>query len=217
MRDAVRHVFFDLDGTLADSAEGIVSGLSRAARRVAGAAPPAETLRATIGRPLDRIFLELLGDAALARRAVAAYQQDFDRVVLPAQRLYAGIGEVLEDLAGRGCALHVVTAKRHDAALRAVAQLGLRCRVAGIYGIDEAAGRRDKVEALSAALSGQGASVGEAAMVGDRREDVDAARRNGVRAVAVSWGYGSLEELRRARPDALLHRPDELPGALAAD
>lgn len=216
MRPVLRHVFLDLDGTLADSADGIVRGLREAVRRVGGTAPEAEALRATIGRPLRAVFLELLGDEALAGRALEAYLEDFERLVLPTHRLYAGIVDALEELARAGFALHVVTAKRHGAALRTVAHLGLESRLRGVYGISETAGRRDKSTALADALRDQNAHPARATMIGDRRDDVEAARRNGVRAVAVGWGYGSLDELHRAGPDALVHRPAELCDALRA-
>jgi phosphoglycolate phosphatase len=46
-----------------------------------------------------------------------------------------------------------------------------------------------------------GADSGDAIMIGDRAEDVRAARAHGIGAVAVGWGYGAPEELRDARPD----------------
>jgi phosphoglycolate phosphatase-like HAD superfamily hydrolase len=47
-------------------------------------------------------------------------------------------------------------------------------------------------------------------MIGDRAVDVTAARAAGMRAVAVLWGHGSLQELRDAAPDQLLDSPDQL-------
>ena len=49
-------------------------------------------------------------------------------------------------------------------------------------------------------------------MVGDRRFDVEAARANGVAALGVSYGYGSLEELNACGPRAIVDSP-----AAAAD
>ena len=54
------------------------------------------------------------------------------------------------------------------------------------------------------------------AAVGDREDDVTAARRNRVAAIAVTWGYGSLEELENAGPQWLVHTPRELLTCLGA-
>jgi phosphoglycolate phosphatase len=47
-------------------------------------------------------------------------------------------------------------------------------------------------------------------MVGDRHFDVAAGRARGLVAVGVSWGIGSVAELRRAGADHIVHSPEEL-------
>ena len=51
-------------------------------------------------------------------------------------------------------------------------------------------------------------------MIGDREFDVLAAARNGIRTVGVTWGYGSVEELKSAGAAALCDRPADLPSAV---
>ena len=51
-------------------------------------------------------------------------------------------------------------------------------------------------------------------MIGDRHHDIVGALNNGFRAIGVTWGYGTTEELRGAGADCLAARPAELPGLL---
>jgi phosphoglycolate phosphatase len=51
-------------------------------------------------------------------------------------------------------------------------------------------------------------------MIGDRHHDIVGALNNGFRAIGVTWGYGTADELRGAGAECLAARPAELPGLL---
>jgi phosphoglycolate phosphatase len=53
-------------------------------------------------------------------------------------------------------------------------------------------------------------------MIGDREHDMIGARRNGVRAIGVTYGYGSAAELRAHGPEALADAPHAIPALVAA-
>jgi phosphoglycolate phosphatase len=80
-----------------------------------------------------------------------------------------------------------------------------------------APGNRDSEKAamIARALSDFGIAAEDAAMVGDRHFDMEGARVNGVRAIGVGWGFGSVEELRDAGADAIAMTPAELPELLS--
>ena len=44
-------------------------------------------------------------------------------------------------------------------------------------------------------------------MIGDRAQDIDGAKANGLHSAGVLWGYGSLEELSGAGADHLVSEP----------
>jgi phosphoglycolate phosphatase len=58
-------------------------------------------------------------------------------------------------------------------------------------------------------------SIDDAVMVGDRAQDIVAARAHGLHSIGVLWGYGSREELVAAGAAALCARPGELPALVA--
>jgi phosphoglycolate phosphatase len=69
---------------------------------------------------------------------------------------------------------------------------------------------------IADALADFGASAEHATMIGDRHFDIEGARANGVRGIGVSWGFGSIEELRGAGADAIASLPHELATLLDA-
>ncbi len=57
---------------------------------------------------------------------------------------------------------------------------------------------------------------GRGVMIGDRDSDIAAGQAVGSHTVAVTWGYGSVDELRAAAPELLVDRPNDLPAAVDA-
>ncbi len=213
----IRHVFFDLDGTLTDSAEGITRCLAHAVDSLGGAPPPLSELQQYIGSPLSEIFATLLDtdDRDALDKAIAAYRERFDRVGYAENRVYGGIVELLDTLRARGYALYIATAKRKRDATRVVEHFDLMGRFAAVFGVDRDPERYDKALLLERALGERGVEPRRAAMIGDRSHDMLGARSAGLLAIGAGWGYGSLEELRASHASAIASSPlailDHLP------
>ncbi len=212
----MRHLCFDLDGTLTDSREGIARSLQHALVTLGREAPPETALERFIGPPLHDSLATLLGSAddALVRRAVAAYRVRFEAVGLFENRLYPGIGSLLASLGARGYRLSVVTAKPLVYARRVLNHFDLARAFDSVHGPELGDRRPDKAALLAEALRAGATPPWSAVMIGDRADDVDAARQIGARAVAVSWGYGGRAELEAAAPDAIVDSAAELVAAI---
>ena len=78
-----------------------------------------------------------------------------------------------------------------------------------VYGSELDGTRTDKTELLAWAHAGRGSAAGSV-MVGDRYHDMVGARNNAFRAIGVTWGYGSPEELRNAGAHELAASPPDL-------
>ncbi len=201
---------FDLDGTLVDSAPGI-TGCYRAALAELGYELPADAgVSAMIGPPLLDVCRGLLGRFGdtraeeLARRYRALYTQwGWSECAL-----YPGIEAALTALAGAGIALHVATAKRTTYATRMLEKLGIASQFASIRGSEDGGAFDDKAVLVADVLRG---GAGPAAMVGDSRFDIAAARANAIPAVAVAWGYGQPGEHEGA---VIAAHAGELPGLI---
>jgi len=206
------HIFFDLDGTLIDSAEVRVGSVQCALNSFGEPTRDPSSLERFIGPPLDGTFRQLLGtnDGERVQRAIAAYRVRFGASGVFENRVYDGIREALGALGESGRTLFVVTSKPGVYAQTIVDQHGLRRHFRGVYGAELHGERSDKGILIRYVLDEEWLSPRDVLMVGDRAQDVVGAHENGVACVAVRWGYGSREELAAARPDAIVDSVSEL-------
>jgi len=199
------HLLFDLDGTLADSFPGISQSINQTLTTLGREPVPVERLRSFVGARLAVVFGTLLQshDEALVDRAVDIYRPLFDEVGILESRVFPGIPEALATFREAGHSLQVVTVRSIDSARLVVRHVGIDRFFDAIHGPDRTQRTGDKADLVRAALDRAGAQACDALLLGDRAEDVRAARAHGVRAVAAGWGYSAPDELRDARPDYL--------------
>jgi phosphoglycolate phosphatase len=211
-----RHVFFDLDGTLTDSRDGILRCIKHALAAVGRTPPGDAVLERTIGLPLRGVLADLIGDAGngLADAALAAYRERYRTVGMYENSLYDGVPGCLEALRGTGRSLYVVTAKVRQFAEQILEHFAIRSHFAAVYGPDLHGEAARKVRLIAQALAGEGLHPRDVVMVGDRAEDIEGARVNGLPAVAVAWGYGPRDELVAASPDLIVEDLEALGAAL---
>lgn len=202
-----RAIFFDLDGTLTDPKPGITGSIQYALGKLGRPVPSQDELTWCIGPPLRASFAQLLGGEQLADRAVALYRERFGDVGLFENSVYPDIAEVLAELRGRPGRMFVATSKPHVFATRIIAHFGLSGYFDHVFGSELDGTRVNKVDLLAHALARTGADPGKSLMIGDRSHDVIGANRNGIRAVGVTYGYGTPEELTEAGASQLCATP----------
>ena len=206
-----RLVLFDLDGTLIDSEPGITACLAHAFERIGAELPAREMLRTWIGPPFRHTFPSVLGDdEARIVAAIDHYRDRFEDVGWSEHAVYDGIPELIGRLAANGDALAVVTTKPEAQARLIIDHLPFGGAFARVYGPADRHEHRAKSEMIAQALDDFAVRAEHATMIGDRYFDIEGARANGVRALGVAWGFGSVEELREAGADAIAANPLEL-------
>ncbi len=213
------NLFFDLDGTLTDSKPGIVASIRHALRAVGVEPPPDDEIARLIGPPTQDAFAHLLGttDRASIDRAVQAYRERFTSVGMFENSVYPGVLDGLGALRAGGFDMWVVTSKPQVYARTIVEHFGLRGFFREVYGPDLSGVRSDKGELIAYILGVERRRPADTWMIGDRMHDIVGAKKNGVRAAGVLWGYGSPEELRDAGADVLYQSmPDLVRGFVAA-
>jgi phosphoglycolate phosphatase len=205
-------VLFDLDGTLLDPFEGLTGAYRHALAALGAPVPDAAELAGCIGPPLRRNFERLLrtGDRDRVERAVALFRERYGDCGWRQNRVYPGIDDLLGGLRAAGLVLYVATAKPEPFATRVAAHHGIAARVDGIFGPDLDGHLDDKARLVARALGGTASRARPLLLVGDREQDMRAARENGLPGVGVTWGYGSREELRGAGASWLCDSPGEL-------
>jgi phosphoglycolate phosphatase len=208
-------VLFDLDGVLADSRAAIAGCMNHALAAGGHAVQPQADLHRFIGPPLPLAFAELVGepvDSAAVAACIASYRERYATASLTDTVVMPGIAGALAGLA-EAHRLGVATSKPRAFAEPLLEALGLRPFFAAVAGPELSTPVEDKTTTVGAALRALGATGG--AMVGDTSFDMVAAHAHGLRAVGVTWGIGSEEELRAAGADVLVHEPAALAAALS--
>ena len=202
-------VLFDLDGTLVDSGAMMLASFRHATRTVLAREIPDEVFAASIGgRRLEEQMRAI--DEARADELVLAYREH-NGPLHDELQAFAGVEELLADLAAQGRRLGVVTAKRMTTVQRAFEVLPIGRYFETVVTSDQTVRHKPHPDPVLLALARLGAAPSEAAFVGDSPFDVAAGKAAGVFAVAVSWGGIHPEErLLEAGADALVHAPEEL-------
>jgi phosphoglycolate phosphatase len=212
-----RALLFDLDGTLTDNFEGIANCIRYALTHLDAPHPEADTLRACVGPPLRETLPRLLGrdDAATTERAIALYRERYSELGWRENAVYAGVPDMLAAAALASPRVYLCTTKPQVFAERIVAHFGLAGYLAGVYGTSLDGALDDKADLLAHLLARESLEGRHCLMIGDRRHDIRAARRNGARTMGVLWGYGSRSELEEAGAEALLAAPADFSRGLA--
>ncbi len=191
-------LFFDLDGTLTDSAPGICEATRRTLAHYGIAATSEELLR-FVGPPLSEAFRTYYGfSPEKAKAAVAFWREIYHAEELWKSRPFDGVRDLLEALSARGYRLHIATSKPQHLAEWVLAYAGLSCFFRHIVGATLDDSRNDKVSVLCECLRISGAEKSASLMIGDRIYDVDGAQKNGIAALGVLYGYGERSELANA-------------------
>jgi len=211
-------LFFDLDGTLSDPSEGITGSVQHALERLGRAFPPKSELTRFIGPPLRWTFPKLLDtdDKDLVETAVDYYRERYENVGLFENEVYPGVPELLGQLRDDGYPLYVVTSKPKVYADRIIRRFGLDRYFIEVYG-PELDGRFDeKRELVGFILHQRRLDPRRTVMIGDRASDIESGRAYGTRAIGVTYGFGTLEEIAAAKPDHICHTPHEVRPAVQA-
>ena len=200
-------VIFDLDGTLTDSAEGIVASFRHALQTVGAAVPDGDLVSRIVGPPMHHTLREMgLGEHADA--AIAAYRADYTRRGWSMNRPFAGIPALLADLQSAGVRLAVATSKAEPTARRILAHFGLDTWFEVIAGASVDGSRASKADVVAHALAQLAPLPDRVVMVGDRSHDVEGAAAHGIGTIVVGWGYGRADFTADDSPRAQAHVAD---------
>ncbi|ADW18814.1 Haloacid dehalogenase domain protein hydrolase [Desulfobulbus propionicus DSM 2032] len=207
------NLLFDLDGTLTDPKLGISRCIQHALSELGVDPPPADDLEWCIGPPLRHSFAKLLDstDDGLLEQAVLFYRQRFAEVGLFENAVYHGIPEALAGLNAAGFRLFLATSKPRVYAERILAHFGLAVYFETAHGSELSGALTDKPSLVRHILATEGLRPDQTLIVGDRKYDIIGGKTNHIGTGAVTYGYGTLDELTASAPDVLVDAPDHLP------
>jgi phosphoglycolate phosphatase len=208
-------ICFDLDGTLVDPIQAMDHCLRQTCEQFGLPLPAPGQVAACVGRPCPELFAGLPGmeDPARLEPVLQRYWSLFHQEGIVQHQVYAGVLLMLARLKHQGHALYAVTVKPVRYARQVLHQFDLLLAFEEVFGGAPEAPLKSKSEVL-AELRERGTLLAGGFLVGDRAEDVRAARENGLTALGVTYGYGTPEELRSAGCERLFDSVDALDGWL---
>jgi len=206
-------LIFDLDGTLADTLEGIRDGVNLAMERYGYPRRSTEEVRCAIGngaRELIRRSMpkEAARDTELVGRVFADYDRLYEQTFRHSH-VYEGMAETLAVLKERGYLLAVLSNKQDAYVKDLAAELfdrELFCLVAGQTDLPK---KPDPAVPLRMAQS-LGLAPEQCVMIGDSEVDIRTAKNAGMRSVGCLWGYRSREAILAENADVTVSKPLDL-------
>ena len=207
-------VFFDLDGTLTDSSEGITKCAQLALNHFGIPAEDRDTLRVFIGPPLRDSFPKFGVPEDGVEEAVTVFRSRYNTVGKFENVPYEGIRQILEALTARGARLYVATSKPETTAVEILNKFDLAKYFRIICGATMDGGRDSKESVIRYLLTQTDGR--QAVMVGDTAYDVVGAKAFGIPTVGVSWGFGSRQEMLEAGADCVVDSMEQLLAVLCS-
>jgi pyrophosphatase PpaX len=206
----IRAVLYDFDGTLADSTELIMRCYRHTMGAHLDAVPPDEEWLSGFGKTLEaqiNRFARSPEEAAAMLETYRAYQNThFDALLRP----FPGAVETVAELERRGVALAIVTSRYRRSTLVGMDICGITRHFEVIVTPEDVSNPKPHPDPVRFALDKLGVSAYEALFVGDSPHDMAAGRAAGTRTAAALWGPFQREVLLAERPDALLHRQEDV-------
>lgn len=207
----IKHLFFDLDGTLVDSADSISWSFIEAAKPFSDRVVTQDQVIPLLGGFRLRVFEDLYG---LAGEDLLAAKAHYGTVIngdgYLKEKLYPGIRELLLELfILPELELSICSARRAAGSIQSLRYAGIETLFTHVIGPDER-GQENKAQVLREHMEAYGMDPLETLMVGDMVGDIHAAKENRVSSIALSYGFGTLQDMEATGADYLAHSVSEL-------
>ena len=204
-------ILFDLDGTLTDPKEGIVNSILYALEKLGIHENFVEELETFIGPPLRESFIQRYNlNTHAADKAMLFYREYFSAKGLFENKPYPGVAEMLDSLSSNSYKLFVATSKPTVYSIEILKYFKLDSYFKETIGSNLDNTRTNKSEVIEYAVSTNGLLAERSIMIGDRKHDMIGAKNNSMKAIAVTYGYGSYEELLAYKPDYMVNNCREI-------
>ncbi|WP_245579616.1 pyrophosphatase PpaX [Alteribacter aurantiacus] len=204
----VNTVLFDLDGTLINTIDLIVSSFLHTMEEYYPGEYVQKDVIHFIGPPLSETFEKL--DPARVEEMTHTYRtfnhEKHDDLV----KEYEGVYETVETLHDQGYKLAIVTTKRSDTAIKGMKLMGLDRFFDVVVALDHVENYKPHPEPLEKALKQLGSRPEEAIMIGDSQHDILGGKNTGTKTAGVAWSIKGREYLETFEPDVMLDSMSDL-------
>ncbi|MCC8130171.1 MAG: HAD family hydrolase [Ruminococcus sp.] len=211
-KSKIQYILYDLDGTLTDSARGIVNSFKYCLGELGIEGWDDKALLKFVGPPLRESFGVYLGmDESEIDNAIKIYRTYYADKGIFENSVYDGVPEALERLRKAGYVQAVATSKPEVYAKKILEKFGLSEYFSDICGIPLGDESMTKAQVIAQSMERLGVTnKSTVVMVGDRDYDIKGAHLNGIPCIGVTYGYGSRAELESAGAEEIVESPAEI-------
>lgn len=213
----IKAILFDLDGTLIDSSEGIIKSALYALAHYGIEEKDTGKLYQFIGPPLSDSFRKYYGfSEERAYEAVGVYRERYNMIGIFECSLYPGVEECIKTLKKEGYRIGMASSKPEESCRRILDHFGILELFDDVVGATFD-GRRDTKEEVLNEVFRRWSDVSgkETCLIGDTIFDVEGANAVGVPCIAVTFGFGDLEQMKAAGAAGVCDDMAKLPGLIA--
>ncbi len=213
-----QYIFFDFDGTLFDTSEGVFKSFDHVAETYRIQLADKKIYNTMIGPPLRESFTRVFKfkEEELVA-AMAVYREYYQKQGMFEVRAYDGIVDCIRTLRKAGKKVYVATSKPELYAKQILEKEGMLDLFDFVGGSDLAEKERvNKVDIINYVLESEGLSTrkAECVMVGDTHFDMDGATKAGLDTIGVLYGFGSRESLEQAGAMQIVQTPADVAKAI---
>lgn len=212
----MKAILFDLDGTLSNSKEGITKCVQYALKHFGIEEPDLDKLDVFIGPPLVDSFMKYYGfSEEKAREATAKYRERYSPIGVHETSMYPGSKECLEELKKQGYVIGMASSKPEHYCKIVLEDFGILELFDDVVGATMD-GRIDTKEEVLEEVFRRWSHFGkdEICLIGDTMYDVEGANAHDIPCIAVTYGFGDVEEMRAGGAVAFVDNLMELPELL---
>ena len=204
-------IFFDFDGTIADTVNGILATMTATFKELNLPIPPQDALKSTIGMLLGDA-LQQLGNLDDAQRvlAVKTYQRLFREVELPNTRIFPGVSQTLQTLKSRGVKMAIVTSRGIESLRLILTQNNILEYFDELVTRDNGFKPKPAPDMVNYLLQKMSLAPSDVLVVGDTTFDIDMGTAAGCKTCAVTYGNHSAERLATSKCDWMVGRFEEI-------
>ena len=215
----IKACVFDMDGTLLNTLDDLATSANTVLRQHGFDSHPVEAYRTFVGSGVRNLILRALPENAREETTVetclAAFKTHYDNHWADQTHLYDGLTETLDQLTKQGLKLAILTNKPQPFAELCVDKFLGRWTWDIVQGQQEGLPIKPDAAVSQKVTDALKVAPGEVLYFGDSDVDMFTARNAGYRAIGVSWGFRSIDELTQAGAEQIIHQPHQLLSLLA--
>lgn len=207
-----QYILFDLDGTITNSAEGIINCVRYALQKMKWQEPSLKVLHRFIGPPLVDAFMDYCGmDKVEAEKAVANYRERYKDIGVFECSLYDEIEGVLKTLKYANKTIILATAKPLVFAKKVIEHFSLSQYFSDLVGAEIGGTLLHKHQIIDEVIKRFNITDrSKAIMVGDREQDISGAKMFSLDSIGVKYGFAEPNELEDAGATYIAETPSDI-------